>query len=95
MVIAVVARYRAVEGKADDVAAELKDYVPLVLAEDGCVDFIATRGLDDDHVFFLYEAYRDRAALDAHVTSEHYTEVAAARIRPLLAEREVTLLAPL
>ncbi len=93
--IAVLARYRALPGRAEDVARELADYVPLVLSEPGCIDFVAHRAADDDHIFVLYETYRDRAALDAHVASDHYAEVAAARLRPLLAQREVTLLTPL
>jgi quinol monooxygenase YgiN len=95
MVIAVIARYRAMPGRADEVADELRAYVPLVLEEEGSIDFVAHRAVDDDHVFVLYETYRDRSALDTHIASEHYRAVAAARIRPLLAEREVTVLAPL
>ncbi|HSJ29503.1 MAG TPA: antibiotic biosynthesis monooxygenase family protein [Acidimicrobiia bacterium] len=93
--IAVVARYRVTEGKADEVARELATYAEEVRTEPGCVTFVANRGIEDDHEFVLYEVYEDRDALDAHVASEHYEAVAVGRIRPLLADRQVTLLTPL
>lgn len=95
MVIAVVARYRAQEGRADDVASELVPYADTVRAEPGCVAFHVNRGIDDNHTFYLYEVYEDQDALDRHVGSEHYIAVAAGRIRPLLAERDVTFLQPI
>jgi quinol monooxygenase YgiN len=94
-VIAVVARYRVMDGRADEVARELEAYADVVRTEPGCVTFVANRGIDDDHEFVLYEVYEDRAALDAHIATEHYDTVAVGRIRPLLADRQVTLLTPL
>ena len=93
--ITVVARYRALQGRADEVAAALVPYAEIVRTEPGCVTFDVNRGLDDDHDFVLYEVYRDREAFDAHVASEHFTSIAMAQIRPLLADRQVSLLTPL
>ena len=93
--ITVVAHYRALQGRADEVAAALVPYAEIVRTEAGCVTFDVNRGLDDDHDFVLYEVYRDREAFDAHVASEHFTSIAVAQIRPLLADRQVSLLTPL
>lgn len=93
--ITVVARYRALDGRADEVAAALVPYAEIVRTEPGCVTFDVNRGLDDDHDFVLYEVYRDREAFDAHVASDHFSSIAMAQIRPLLADRQVSLLSPI
>lgn len=93
--ITVVAQYRALPGRADEVAAALIPYAEIVRTEPGCVTFDVNRSLDDDHDFVLYEVYRDREAFDAHVASEHFTTIAMASIRPMLADRQVSLLTPL
>ena len=90
-VITVIARYRALEGRADEVAAELAPYADIVRQEAGCVSFDVNRSLDDDHEFVLYEVYADQEALDAHRESEHFAAIAMARIVPLLADRQVTV----
>jgi (4S)-4-hydroxy-5-phosphonooxypentane-2,3-dione isomerase len=94
-VITVVAHYRALQGRADEVAAALIPYAEIVRTEPGCVTFDVNRSLDDDHDFVLYEVYRDREAFDAHVASEHFTSIAMAQIRPMLADRQVSLLTPI
>lgn len=90
-VIAVIARYRALEGRADEVAAELAPYADIVRQEAGCVTFDVNRSLDDDHDFVLYEVYTDQEALDAHRESEHFSAIAMGRIVPMLADRQVTV----
>jgi quinol monooxygenase YgiN len=91
MTIVVVARYRAAEGSGDLVAAALKDYTPMTLAEPGCATFVALRSRDEPRVFLLYEEYDDVAALDAHRASDHFSAVARDRIWPMLESRDVTL----
>lgn len=93
--VTVLATYRAAPGNEGAVAAALVAYTPLTRAEPGCVAFTAHKSADDPRVFVLYEQYRDRAALDAHVASEHYGVIARERIRPLLEHRNVSILQPL
>lgn len=93
--IVIVARYRARPGAAEDVAAALREYTPLVRAESGCVGFAAHRNRDDPDEFMLYESYRGQAEFDAHASSPHYATIARDRIRPLLSERSVTFYEPL
>ncbi|WP_309066217.1 putative quinol monooxygenase [Microbacterium sp.] len=38
-------------------------------AEPGCVVFDATRLVEDDHRFFVYEVYVDEAAFQAHLAN--------------------------
>ncbi len=89
--IVVVAKYRTAEGKAEDVAAALREYAPMAEAEEGCAMFTAQRSRDEPREFVLYEQYRDAAALDAHRASEHFNSVAKGRIWPMLESREVTI----
>jgi quinol monooxygenase YgiN len=42
----------------------------------------------------LIEHYRDDDALEAHLSSPHYQEIVAGRIRPLLTDRRVEILRP-
>ncbi|RZJ70598.1 putative quinol monooxygenase [Flavobacterium sp.] len=44
---------------------------------------------DDSTVIFLHERYADKTALEAHKNSQHYLEIVAGKILPLLEIREV------
>ena len=86
-----MARYRARVGNAEAIAAALRDYVPLVRAEPGCLACTVHRAQQDRREFLLYEQYRDDDALDAHRASTHFRAVARVRIWPLLERRESVL----
>jgi quinol monooxygenase YgiN len=87
--VAIVVRYQAVAGKGDEVAALLGRHVAASRAEPGCVDFVALRGTEDPDAFVLYERYASADAFEAHQASPHFTGIAVARIRPLLADRSI------
>ncbi|MGH3570130.1 MAG: putative quinol monooxygenase [Pseudonocardia sp.] len=89
--VIVVARYRARVGNAEAVAAALRDYVPLVRTEPGCLVFTVHRERENPREFLLHEQYRDDDALEAHRASTHFRAVARVRIWPLLERREVVL----
>ncbi|WP_327712330.1 antibiotic biosynthesis monooxygenase [Streptomyces sp. NBC_00464] len=40
--------------------------------------------------FVLYEVYTDRAGFDAHASTDHFAELIAGTVRPLLTDRTVT-----
>ena len=86
--IALVARYRVLEGRADEVAELLLRLRPLVLGESGCHAFSVHRADGDPHRILLYEQYEDEVALAAHRATAHFRELVEGRIVPLLAERE-------
>jgi quinol monooxygenase YgiN len=87
--VAIVVRYQAVAGKGDEVAALLGRHVAASRAEPGCVDFVALRSTEDPDAFVLYERYASTDAFEAHQASPHFTGIAVARIRPLLADRSI------
>jgi quinol monooxygenase YgiN len=55
--------------------------------EPGCITFDVARGIDDANVFFLYEIWRDQAALDAHYLTEHFQTYGVNGVRVLAKER--------
>ncbi|KUH38124.1 MULTISPECIES: putative quinol monooxygenase [Streptomyces] len=69
--VMVIAESNAVEGKADQVRSLVESVVERTRAEDGCLRYELLRDLDDDHHIILIEEWRDQAALDAHLASEH------------------------
>jgi len=49
--------------------------------EPGCVMYLVHRHVDDARRFFIYEQYRDAAALEAHRASPHFQEYAVHALR--------------
>ncbi len=86
------ATYVAAPGNEEKLAEGLRGYVTMVLTEPGCIAFDVYRGIDNRRLFILVEQYDDRAAIDAHIASDHFAEVAIAVLRPLLESREVEFL---
>ncbi len=86
------ATYVAAPGNEEKLAEALRGYVTMVLTEPGCIAFDVYRGIDNRRLFILVEQYDDRAAIDAHIASDHFAEVAIAVLRPLLENREVEFL---
>ncbi|MCX9191059.1 antibiotic biosynthesis monooxygenase [Carbonactinospora thermoautotrophica] len=93
--IALIARYRCRPGRADEVAAALRDYAPLVRAEPGCTLFLVYRQSDDPDEFRLVEHYVDDEAMQAHLNSAHFREVIEGHVVPALEVRERVILTPI
>ena len=92
--IVVVAHWHTTDGALDTVLAQIAALRPQSLAEPGCLDYQAFQSVLDPTHLVLVERYRDTAALDEHLASPHYQELAVGRVRPLLTDRQVELLAP-
>lgn len=71
------------------------DFMPLMTAqaenslslEPECYQFDVCSSADGT-VVFLYEKYRDRAAFDVHLASEHFRDFDAA-VAPMIAQKTV------
>jgi (4S)-4-hydroxy-5-phosphonooxypentane-2,3-dione isomerase len=55
--------------------------------EPGCIGYTVHRHVDDPRRFFIYEQYRDEAALRAHRDSPHFQEYAVKALR-IVGERQ-------
>jgi quinol monooxygenase YgiN len=87
----VVANYTVAPGNTAEVLELLKSYAPAVLAEEGNAGFTVNQDVDAPERLVLLERYVSREAFQAHRDSEHFTQIAAAKIIPLLADRVVEL----
>lgn len=86
----VVARYRTLDGKADEVLTHLLKMAEASRAEPGNISYDFFRGLQDDRQIVILESYGTAAGFDAHRNSEHFQEIGAGRILPLLESRTVS-----
>lgn len=73
--LTVVARIRAAEGKAAELAAFLAEQAAAVRSrEPGCVAYRVHRSTADPDLFLFYETYVDDAAFDFHRSAPHLAE---------------------
>lgn len=64
-------------------------------AEAGCLMYVVHQSISEPTTFFLYEQWRDRAALDAHYEMPHFKEFGLNGIRNLASDRVVVLCEPI
>lgn len=63
--------------KVEEFTELATSYAEAVEAEEGCLFFQWSRNLDDPTVFVAVEGFRDAAAGEAHVRTEHFAEMIA------------------
>jgi quinol monooxygenase YgiN len=88
MAYVLVARMTAREGEQDRAAEIIRELTAASSAEPGNVHYIPHRDPDNPRVFVLYEQYRDKAAFEEHGQTEHFKNLAAGQLFPLMEERE-------
>jgi quinol monooxygenase YgiN len=86
-----LALWKAKEGKEDVITRVLETMSPLSRAEPGCLQYQGHRSVDDPRLFFLYEVYRDAAAVDAHRAAPHFQQHVLGEAIPNLESRDVTV----
>ena len=79
------AEFTAVPGAADEVEPLIQAYAQVVRAEPGNVVFDVYRRIEAPERFFVFEAYRDRDAFNAHLSAEAST-VFNAKLAPRIVE---------
>ena len=78
--------------KAEAILRELRD---ASRKEEGVVAFEVARSQEKPNVFALWEEYRDRAALDAHIATEHFKRLVLNGTRPLALQRSAETVFPI
>lgn len=78
--------------KAEAIFRELRD---ASREEEGVTAFDVARSQEKPNVFVLWEGYRDRAALDFHVATDHFNRLVINGVRPLARLREAEMLLPI
>lgn len=83
MELAIIARFHARKGAEDAVAAAMRDMLPPVRAEEGCISIEVFRAAKDPRLFFIHSRWRSESAFDRHATLPH-TERFIGRVEPLI-----------
>jgi quinol monooxygenase YgiN len=82
--IFIVTKNRVRRKYADDWVSLVGEFTTATRAEPGNIAFDWYRSVDDPNVYVLVEAFRDRAAGEAHVSSQHFKN-ATVQLSELLA----------
>ncbi len=72
--IFITAKFRVLPEHADAWPAVSAAFTAATRAEEGCLWFDWSRGLDDPNEYVLVEAFRDEEAGGGHVNSEHFRQ---------------------
>ena len=93
LVLAVV--WKAKPGNENEMARVLSILQTEARKEPGCTMFVSHRGHDDPSRFFIYEEYKDEAALEAHRETPHFKQYARGDLTRLGDRLEGTLYDPI
>lgn len=92
--IVLTARYQCKPGMGNKVEEALKEMIPFVEEEKGCVHYFVNRAKDNPDEFLLFEQYEDEAALERHSETPYFKRIILDTVIPLLEKRERTLYTP-
>ncbi len=68
----------------DEVRRVLAELTEQSRREPGCLAYCTQQSQGDRRRFYIFERYRDPAALEAHRASQHYQRLAAGRLYKLI-----------
>lgn len=80
---------RMPEGAFDDFQQAVRAMVAATLQEDGCIRYAFGQDMLDRTLIHITEAWRDRAALDAHFATPHMADWKAALGRIGMTDRNL------
>lgn len=93
--IALAVTWTAKPGKEKAVAELFRRLTEESRKEPGCVMYLVHRHTDDASHFFIYEQYRDEAALEAHRDTPHFKEIARGSLLEVAERKNAHLYLPL
>lgn len=91
MAVCLAVRWTIKDGEMEAVLAALRPLTEASRQEAGCLMYQPHRDPGDPNVIFLYEQYRDQAALQAHGESEHFQRYALGECFPRRESAERTV----
>jgi quinol monooxygenase YgiN len=95
MALTIFARFHASEGQEAALAAALREQVPGVRDEPGCLAIAAYRSIRDARLYWIHSCWTDEAAFEAHAQLPRTLRFVA-RTRALIDQPfEATRAAPL
>ncbi len=87
--------WMAKPGRESEVAELFRKLQVASRQEAGCLIYIVHRHQTDAQRFFIYEQYRDQAALEAHRNSPHFQDYVIKALTQVAERREGELYSPL
>ena len=69
--VSVIARAKARPGMEEDLRQAIEEAVGPTRSEEGCINYYLHRNAEDPSEFMLYENWRSKADLDAHLKLPH------------------------
>lgn len=83
------------EGKESEVIKVFGKLAAASRSEPGCLMYVVHQSVEDPRWFFVYEQYRDEAALEAHRQSPHFQQYARQELPKLGKRLEGRLMRPI
>jgi (4S)-4-hydroxy-5-phosphonooxypentane-2,3-dione isomerase len=83
MAYSVTSTWRSISGKEAEMKEVLKELRAAVRTEPGCSFHEVQQSLTDPQVFMIYAIFKNRAAFDAHLETEHVQLIARTRAMAL------------
>lgn len=83
MKLFIFARFHARAGHEEKIAAAMREMLPPVRAESGCLGIDVFRSTRDPRLFFIHSRWVDEAAFDLHATLPHTLHFLAS-VEPLI-----------
>jgi (4S)-4-hydroxy-5-phosphonooxypentane-2,3-dione isomerase len=93
--VALAVTWMANPGHENEVMEIFRELQEASRQEPGCLGYTVHRHKTDTRRFFIYEQYRDDAALDAHRKSPHFQKHVVRRLRGIAEREEGELYSPL
>jgi quinol monooxygenase YgiN len=93
--IALAVTWIAKEGREADAEQLFRELTDASRNEPGCLMYLVHRHTDDPRHFFIYEQYRDQAALDAHRNTPHFQQIARGFLLQVADRKDANLYTPL
>lgn len=93
--IVLAVTWKAYPGKEDETSRVFAILQTESRKEPGCVMYVVHRGHDDRSRFFVYEQYKDAAALEAHRATSHFQRYARGELMKLGERVEANLYDPI
>ncbi len=92
MPLTVIARLQAKPGSEDEVKQVLLEMAPPSRAESDCLNYDVFQSNDNPAMFYIYESWTGKPALDAHMQTPHFKNLGEQVTPRLAVPMEINLL---
>lgn len=90
--IGLIAKIPVQEGKVDEAVAMFKDLMKEVAKEEGTLGYTLNRTKKEPNTLVVMERYKDKAALNAHSATPHFSAFMTSLLALLAGNPEITVM---